>query len=195
MAGVLLRAVNDCRGDLAVMLRPWALTLLLHLACAAYADPKRDCQPYQTLAATGQLATGSIVPGGCRLFTVQLEPSCSTDSYLHVEMWGLDGLSTGSSAPLDSYISNRADPLLGLSQNASFSASYLASGTWQVEPADAVFDEKGYELLRHYLSVQQQLRMNTTSAGSTWCASGQFPFMSSSHPRLRVHLCRTYLFK
>lgn len=150
-----------------------ALLVLLFLACNTFrgSTQRSSCQP-RTLAADGQLATGFIAPGGCSLFTLQLQPSCTIGSYLHVDMWDLGGLSatTSSSSPLDSYSSDRADPLLGMSQDASFSASYGAAGTWQVQPPGAAFDEKGYELLRHYMRVQQQLGGNATTANRTWCA-------------------------
>jgi hypothetical protein len=83
---------------------------------------------------------------------LQLGQDCNSSSYLHVEMWDVGALlnDTNTSAMV-------ADPLLGLAQSDTFTATYQSPGNWVVLPPDALFDQQGYELMRHYMAVQQQL--------------------------------------
>ena len=115
------------------------------------------------LPATGQPYMGTL-EAGCQIFKqLQMGPDCNMSSYIHVEMWNLGAVlqnDTNTSAMA-------ADPLLGLAQSDVFSAAYQSPGSWVVLPPDALFDQKGYELMRHYMHVQQQL--SAGQPNKTWC--------------------------
>ncbi|KAK9908647.1 hypothetical protein WJX75_000927 [Coccomyxa subellipsoidea] len=109
---------------------------------------------------------------------MQLSPGddCNGTSFLHVEVWDLrqllspqEGLDTGSS---------RADPLLGIAQNSVPNATFISSGTWDVRPAQAVFDTKGYELMRPYMHVQSPYR-GAISNGSWYVSLQNLDFWTS----------------
>ena len=116
------------------------------------------------LPATGQPYVGTLETG-CQLFMqLQMGHDCNSSSYLNVEIWDLGAIlanDTNTSAMA-------ADPLLGLAQSEVFSAAYQSPGNWIVVPPDALFDQKGYELMRHYMTVQQQL--SAGHADQTWWA-------------------------
>ena len=106
----------------------------------------------RALPATGDLYTDSL-DSGCQLQMV-LSPGadCNEMSFLHVEIWDLRQLlNTQEALQADS---SRADPLLGMAQGSVPNATFTSSDVWDVLPAHAVFDTKGYELMRTYMHVQ-----------------------------------------
>ena len=134
------------------------------------------CIKTRGLPASGDLYTDSL-DSGCQL-QMQLSPGddCNGTSFLHVEVWDLrqllspqEGLDTGSS---------RADPLLGIAQNSVPNATFISSGTWDVRPAQAVFDTKGYELMRPYMHVQSPYR-GAISNGSWYVSLQNLDFWTS----------------
>lgn len=107
------------------------------------------------LPANGQLYTDSL-ESGCQLQMVLVpDEGCNNTSFFHVEVWDLhqlfspqEDLNAGSSS------GSRADPLLGIAQGSVPNASFRSSDLWDVRPAQAIFDTKGYELMRPYMHVQ-----------------------------------------
>ena len=109
----------------------------------------------RALPANGQLYTDSL-DSGCQLqMELVPDPGCNNTSFLHVEVWDLHQLFSGQEDLIaGSSIGSRADPLLGIAQGSVPNASFKTSGSWDVSPAQAIFDTKGYELMHPYMHVQ-----------------------------------------
>ena len=146
------------------------IALLLGCCAVRTAGQTLSCEA-TSLSAGGQLYSGSVAPGNCTLLALALGAGCNASApFLRVEVWDLIGLASNVTG---SYSSARADPLLGMAQTASLAAVYISAGTWQIKPPQAVFDEMGYELLRHYMAVQQNI---SAALNGTWyylCAQQQ----------------------
>ena len=95
---------------------------------------------------------GSLEPGCELLLGVYPAPACASSAYLLVELWDLDQLMRSGAIPAES--SHRADPLLGMAQGMVPAAIYNGLSSWNVQPAQALFDTVGYELTAHYMQVQ-----------------------------------------
>lgn len=86
------------------------------------------------------------------LFEVAPGPKCNGASYLNVELWDLGELMVRD--PVYSTDKSRADPLLGMAQGTAPSAVYKGPSSWEIQPPQALFDTKGYELTAHYMQTQ-----------------------------------------
>ena len=95
---------------------------------------------------------------GCQtLFEVARGPDCDGSSYLNVELWDLGELMVKNPVYLTDKIKeekSRADPLLGMAQGAAPTAIYKGPSSWEIQPPQALFDTKGYELTAHYMQIQ-----------------------------------------
>lgn len=121
-----------------------------------------------SLPATGDVYTDSL-DSGCQMgMLIQPGVQCNNSSYLHVELWDLSQLFSLQDAVSSG---TRADPLLGMAQGSVPNASFISSGSWDIEPASAIFDTKAYELMRPYLHVQSAY--SSPGSASSWYISLQ----------------------
>ena len=91
------------------------------------------------------------------LFEVARGPDCDGSSYLNVELWDLGELMVENPVYLTDKSKadkSRADPLLGMAQGAAPTAVYKGPSSWEIQPPQALFDTKGYELTAHYMQIQ-----------------------------------------
>ena len=95
---------------------------------------------------------GSLEAGCALLMDVSPGPACDSSAYLLVELWDLGQLMLREPVPAES--SHRADPLLGMSQGVVPDAVYKGPSSWDIQPPEALFDEVGYELTAHYMTVR-----------------------------------------
>ena len=86
------------------------------------------------------------------LFGIASGPNCNGSSYLSVELWDLGMLMVRD--PVYSADKSKADPLLGMAQGAAPTAVYKGPSSWEIQPPQALFDTKGYELTAHYMQIQ-----------------------------------------